>query len=227
MSNGGVVAETTVFKKIYRALTWTTLVGLVLALILILCKSRAPDVTSDPGAAARAEQKFEMAAQARAVGQAAQVQLDRSELNSYLAKNLELKGPQPATPAAATTGAAPTQHTAGGASSTDQPTQEEVQSSVKEAKIDMEGDIIKAYVIFDFHGKDISLELDGHLRAEGGYLRFEPLGGKLGSLPLPQSALNSAVERMMTSPENREKLRLPDGINNIQIVDSHVVIDYK
>jgi hypothetical protein len=86
---------------------------------------------------------------------------------------------------------------------------------------------VKAYVIFDFHGKDISLELDGHLSSENGFVKFEPVSGKLGSLPLPQSTLNAAVEKMMASPENRDKLRLPPDISDIKIVDGQAVIQYK
>ena len=87
--------------------------------------------------------------------------------------------------------------------------------------------MVKAYVVFDFHGKDMSLELDGHLRSENGYLRFVPISGKLGSLPLPQSTLDSAVEKMMSSPKNREKLRLPADVNDIETVDRHAMISYK
>jgi hypothetical protein len=58
-------------------------------------------------------------------------------------------------------------------------------------------------------------------------MRFDPVSGKLGSLPLPQSTLNAAVEKLMNSPETREKLRLPSDINDIHIVDGHAVIDYK
>ena len=65
----------------------------------------------------------------------------------------------------------------------DQPTIEQVQSSVKDVKVDMDGDLVKAYVIFDFHGKDMSLELDGHLATQDGYIKFDPVAGKLGSLP--------------------------------------------
>jgi len=104
---------------------------------------------------------------------------------------------------------------------------EDVQSSVKDVKVDMVGDLVKAYVIFDFHGKDISLELDGHLSAENGFMKFEPVSGKIGSLPLPQSTLNAAVEKMMASPENRDKLRLPADISDIKIVDGQAVIQYK
>lgn len=91
----------------------------------------------------------------------------------------------------------------------------------------MDGDLVKAYVVFDFHGKDLSLELDGHLGSQDGYLKFDPVAGKLGDLPLPISVLQSAVDKMMDSPENREKLRLPDEISNIQVADGQAVISYK
>jgi len=86
---------------------------------------------------------------------------------------------------------------------------------------------VKAYVIFDFHGKDLSLELDGHLSAENGYIKFDPVAGKLGSMPLPQSTLEAAVSKMMSSPENREKLKLPNDISDIQIVNGNAVLSYK
>ena len=98
---------------------------------------------------------------------------------------------------------------------------------MKDVKIDMDGDLIKAYVVFDFHGKDLSLELDGHLGAQDGYLKFIPVAGKLGSLPLPQATLDAAVEKMMESPENREKLKLPSEIGDVQIEDGQAVVSYK
>ncbi len=222
------MADLTLFKKVYRIFTWVTFAGLILTIILVLRKSPAPQVPYDPNAAARAEQKFEAAGQAKASGQAAQVQLDRSELNSYLAQNLQLEGQAttPSTPSA-TPATAPAANPTSGVPESDQPTLEQVQSSVKDVKVDMDGDVVKAYVIFDFHGKDLSLEFDGHLRAENGYLRFEPVSGMLGSLPLPQSTLNSAVEKMMASPENREKLKLPADISDIQIVNGQAQITYK
>ncbi|MFZ0582110.1 MAG: hypothetical protein WAN72_08125 [Candidatus Acidiferrales bacterium] len=227
------------FKTLYKILYWSSLVGLIIVIVLVLRTSPAPRVPFDPGAAARAEKKFQAADEAKAAGQPGQVALDRTELNSYLAQNLQLAPQSPATAAGAapvaadgsavapsTNGSAgndPTTGIAGG----EQPTLDQVQSSVKDVKVDMDGDIVKAYVIFDFHGKDLSLELDGHLTADNGYMRFEPVSGKLGSLPLPQSTLNEAVEKLMASPENREKLRLPPDISDIKIVDGQAVIQYK
>ncbi len=46
-------------------------------------------------------------------------------------------------------------------------------------------------------------------------------------MPLPQSTLEAAVNKMMSSPENREKLKLPDDINDVQIVNGKAVLSYK
>ncbi|MBZ5696460.1 MAG: hypothetical protein LAN36_14010 [Acidobacteriia bacterium] len=216
-------------KTIYRILTWSSLAGLVLVLALILRKSPSPDMPYDPSAAARVEQKFAAADQAKAAGQPAQVQLDRTELNSYLQQNLELAG-SAAAAAASAPAAAPGNSAAspvGALSGADQPSLEEVQSSVKDVKVDMDGDLVKAYVVFNFHGQDLPLELDGHLASQGGYLKFEPVAGKLGSMPLPQSMLDLAVQKMMASPENREKLKLPADISDIQVQNGQAVVSYK
>jgi hypothetical protein len=228
------MANVALLNKIYRIFTWVTLASLVVVVALVLKKSPAPQIPNDPKAAARAEQKFEAADAAKASGQPAQVQLDRNELNSYLAQNLQTQNPTPGEPSSSpspvtnpTGSAAPSSDPTAGIGGSDQPTLDQVQSSVKDFKIDMEGDLVKAYVIFDFHGKDMSLELDGHLRAENGYMRFDPVSGMLGSLPLPQSTLNAAVERLMNSPENREKLKLPNDISDIQIVNGQAQVTYK
>jgi hypothetical protein len=237
------VADVGLFKRLYQILTWTSFVGLILVMILVLRKSPAPAVTTSPDAAASAEKKFEAADQAKAAGQPSQVALDRTELNSYLAQNLGLEGASaPGSGAAPASSGTETPSLNGGAnaaqspagsdpaavlSSSEQPSIDQIQSSVKDVKVDMVGDVVKAYVIFDFHGKDLSLELDGHLSSDNGYMKFVPISGKLGSLPLPQSTLNEAVDKLMSSPENREKLKLPADINNIQIVNGQAVVQYK
>jgi hypothetical protein len=214
------------FKRAYQILRWVSLAGLTLVIVLILWKSPGPDVPNDPSAAARAEQKLEAADRAKAAGLPAHVALDRTELNSYLAQNLQVEGRTPV--AVDAVGGGTTRAPASGAPAGEQdPALEDVKSSVKDVKVDMVGDVVKAYVLFDFHGKDMTLELDGHLGSEGGYIKFEPTGGMLGSMPLPQSVLNSAVEKMMASSENREKLRLPPDVGDIKIVDGQAVMTYK
>jgi hypothetical protein len=104
---------------------------------------------------------------------------------------------------------------------------EQAQSAVKDVKIELIGDRARAYVVFDFHGKDLTLQLEGRLGAQDGYLRFEPVAGQIGSLPIPQSTLETAIRRMMESPENHEKLKLPDDISSLKIENGEVVVGYK
>src|SRR4029077_11019005 len=115
---------------------------------------------------------------------------------------------------------APSQASAGraqGAANGAGPTPQEVEqmrSNVRDFKVQLIEDRVKAYVVFDVHGKDMTLQLEGRLGAQNGYLRFVPLSGEFCVLPIPQSALESAVQRLMDSPENREKLKLPPEISD-------------
>lgn len=229
------MANSSALRIVYRVVSWGTLGALVLTLVLALRKSPPPEVAYDPTAAARVQQKFAAADQAKTAGAPRQVDLDAIELNSYLHDNLPLEGssqspaaqPSDASAANAPDSAAPAASSAPAVDGVDAKTVAQVQSTVKDVKIDMDGDLIKAYVVFDFHGKDLSLELDGHLGTHDGYLTFQPVAGKFGSLPLPQSALDAAVERLTSSPQNREALKLSPDISNIRIVDSHAVVTYK
>ena len=102
-----------------------------------------------------------------------------------------------------------------------------MKSSVRDVKVQMEDDRVKAYVVFDVHGKDMTLELEGKLGATNGYLQFQPVSGHIGSLPIPQSTLETAVQKLMESPENREKLRLPSDISDLHIENGELVATYK
>jgi hypothetical protein len=228
------MSDSSILKKIYRALVWSSLVVLIVAMILILRQSSPPDVAYDSQAAARAQQKFAAADQAVAAGRPSRVQLDPTELNSYLHQNLDLmgEGSEPSASSApsnelADTKPAPPADPTASIPGADHATMEEVQSSVRDVKVDMVGDLIKAYVVFNFHGKNLSLELQGRLHAEDGFLKFDPVSGKLGSLPLPQSTLDAAVKRLMESPQNREQLRLPPGVSDIRIENGQAVVVYK
>lgn len=229
------------FRKIYRFLSLVGIASVAFTLGLVLRKSPPPDVPYDPGAATRAELKFSAADQAKAEGRPAQVQLNSTELNSYLTQNMphsseaqpsnstDSQGPANIVPStsAPRPSADPSVASTSPVEATDQPTLQDIQSDVKDVKVDMDGDLVKAYVVYNLHGKDVSLELDGHVGAKDGYLDFEPVAGKLGSMPLPASVLASAVDKMMASPENREKLRLPDDITDVQIVNGQAVLSYK
>jgi len=208
----------------FRFLRWSTYLAALITIILILRKSPPPPVVSTPQAAASAEQKLSQVQQSVSQGQPATLRLDQAEVNSYLANHLDL-APQGAIPAADAPQASPSVPDGGSGplTSTDI---EQAKSSVKDVKVTMEGDQVHAYVVFDLHGKDMTLDLVGKLGAQDGYLKFEPVSGKIGSLPIPQSALESAVRQLMESPENRDKLKLPSDVSDLRIENGQLVTTY-
>jgi hypothetical protein len=217
------------WKVAYRIFKWITLAGAVLSLLLIIHKVSPPEVASDPRATERLEAKLHDAEMATASGQPYLLKITEAELNSFLGTHLELKpsatSSAPAHPPA--TRPAPAQSPSAPGSAESNATVEEVQSSVRDVRINLVEDCVHAYVVFDFHGKDLSLQLEGRLHAEDGYLKFDPVSGALGAFPLPQSSLESAVHKMMDSPENREKMRLPPEISDLHIANGEVVVSYK
>lgn len=210
------------WKWIFRIVRWITYAAAVITLILVLHKTPPPLVETNPQAAARAEQKFEDAERAVANGQSATVRVDETELNSYLSSHLEVAGKEAAKPAAQ----ADQPHGADDSAPTAQDV-EQMRSNVRDFKVQLEGDRVKAYVLFDVHGKDMTLQLEGRLSAQNGYLNFEPVSGQIGSFPIPQSALESAVRRLRESPENREKLKLPPQIADLRIENGEIVVTYR
>ena len=103
---------------------------------------------------------------------------------------------------------------------------EEVRSSVRDFKINLQDDQLSVYMAFDFHGKAMSMSFTTRLRVEDHYLRLEPTGGHLGLLPLPASVLERAINRLVESPDNRETFRLPDAISEIRIENSELKVLY-
>lgn len=215
-------ANASPWKRAFRVVRWSTYALALVTILLLLHKSPPPLVETSPQAAARAEEKFEEVEKAVASGQPATLRMDETELNSYLATHLELPGNGAPHPAAA--GAA--QGAPNGAAPTAQEV-EQMRSNVRDVKVQLIEDRVKAYVVFDMHGKDMTLQLEGRLGAQNGYLKFEPVSGQIGALPIPQSTLESAVRRLMDSPENREKLKLPSEIADLRIENGEVVASYR
>lgn len=209
---GIAAAKSSYWKLIFRIVRWTTYAFVLIAILMILHTAPPPPVVTSAQAAASAEQKIEQVERAVTSGQPATLRMDESELNSYLASHLDIS--PNGSPNSSPGGAAPADV-------------EQVRSAVKDVKVQLIEDRVRAYVVFGFHGKDMTLQLEGKLGAADGYLRFEPVGGQIGSLPIPQSTLETAVRRMMESPENREKLRLPAEISDLRIENGEVVASYK
>jgi hypothetical protein len=179
---------------VFRIFRWSTYAVALITIALALHKAPPPPVETSPQAAARLEEKFQEVEKSVASGQPATVRMDSTELNSYLASHLDLQGSATANPNANVPGSS--------ASPTAQDV-EQMRSNVRDVKVQLIEDRVRAYVVFNVHGKDMTLQLEGRLGAQDGFLRFDPVSGAIGSFPLPKSALQSAVQKLMDSPENR------------------------
>src|SRR5216684_9288523 len=224
-------------RLVFRIFRWTTYAAAIVTLLMVFHAAPPPVIVTSPQAAAKVEQKVEAVEQAVASGQPATLRLDQTELNSYLASHLDIapngqaKAPSTST---APNGAALDLPTANGTASdlpmpsgTSAEQLEQVRSSVRDVKVELVDDRVRAYIVFDFHGKDMTLQLEGRLAATNGYLRFEPVSGQIGSLPIPQSTLETALQKMMNSPENREKLKLPAEIADLRIENGELLATYR
>ena len=194
-------------REFGRALRWVMPVVAIVVLLAILRQAPPPQIKTNPQAAQRLEAKFQELQAAASAGQPYTLQMNEAELNAWLARSLALapQGPAGGTPASV----------------------EEAQSTMRDLKIELLGDSLRAYVVFDFHGKNLSLLLEGRLFIQNGYLRFAPTSGKLGSMPIPQATLDRAVSGLFDSPANKEKFLLPTEVRDVRIENSAVVVAYR
>ena len=227
---------------IFRVIRWATYISAAITIAMVLHKAPPPAVETSPRAAARFEQKFEQVQQAVAAGQAAEMRMDQAELNSYLISHLDIVA-NPDSTHARTSAPATTPKTVQAAPPASNPSAigldmpvpagtsaeqiDQVRSQVKDVKVELVDDHVRAYVVFDLHGKDVTLQLEGKLGAQDGYLNFEPVSGSIGSLPLPPSALQTAMRHILESPENRDKFKLPANMSELKIENGEVVATYK
>jgi hypothetical protein len=215
---GASVTHTVVLAL--RIIRWSIYGCALVALILLLHKTAPPRVNATPEAAARVEQKFQDVQHAVSEGQPATLRMNEAELNSYLASLLDFEGNDTANDAAYAgdeDGGSPSRPKAA----------DTLRSNMRDLKVQLVNDRVKAYVVLDVHGKDMTLQLEGKLGADNGFVTFEPVSGQIGALPIPQATLEAAVRKLLEAPENRDKLRLPDDVSDLKIENGEVVAEYQ
>jgi hypothetical protein len=219
--------------NVYRVFRWVSLAVLVLILLLILMPSSPPRVSVSADATARAEAKAQSFQSLLQKGEPATLQMDEPELNGWLGANLALKrtgNPDPVEKSSREVTAAAAKRAMAMSPSRvsalpgHEVSIQEVQSSVREVRIELREDDLRGYVLFEVYGKAVSLELEGRLTVRDGCLTLDPTAGKLGSLPLPSGTLQSAARRLFESPENKEKFRLPPEIRNVAVKQKRILI---
>ena len=199
-------------RRAYRVVRWFALAGSLVTIALILRNSPPPVIEASPDADIEAETKIADFQSATGKGVPVTLKLDEAELNALVQSRLPSaydEAPSEAEPRSAPNG---------------DPAVEQTKSNVRDIRLHLAGDSITAYVLFDLHGKEISLILEGKLEFHDGCLRMVPTKGKLGSLPLMEATLRGAARRLFDSPENRDKFCLPPDIQDVRIEGGSLIL---
>jgi hypothetical protein len=67
----------------------------------------------------------------------------------------------------------------------------------------------------------------GRLGSQNGYATFDPTEFKVGDLTVPVSLVNGPLQKKLADPANRDKLKLPDFVANVRVVNSQLVVTQK
>ena len=96
---------------------------------------------------------------------------------------------------------------------------------VKGYQVKLEGDVAHGQFLTQLAGKDIYVTLAGHLGSQDGYVTFDPTEFKVGDLSIPVSLVNSALQKKLA--EQREQLKLPEGVGGLRVENGELVITRK
>jgi hypothetical protein len=201
-----------------RVITTVMLVGGVITGYQILSRPQpVATVQSVEGARLNAQsfdQKIEQLQAPRAEGSApAEAHFTSDEVSAEVAQSMG------AVPAAAVTNT----------NSTPPPSPNTVVSSgnvqIKGYQVKLEGDVARGQFVANMAGKDVYVTLAGHLGSQDGYVTFDPTEFKVGEFSIPVSLVNSALQKKLA--EQRELLKLPEGVASLRVADSELVITQK
>lgn len=207
-----------------RVISIATLTTSVIALILVL-KKPTPVATPLPAPAVAAnaqsfEQKMQQLDEARAQGQSgAEVRLNGQEVAAAIAQASGML--TPGTGSVVSTA----QATPGDSSSPLSGDLGPGDASVKDYQVNFEGDVAKGQFLTHIAGKDVWVTLEGHLGSKDGYATFDPTKIKIGDLEVPVSLVNDQLQKRLA--EQRDHLKLPDGIGGIKVENGEVVLTNK
>jgi len=183
------------FRKSWRAVQWAMVAVTVIVVVLILQESPPPNVSPDPQAMQRADAKMRDLAYASEMGRPVSIEMDAAELNAWLRSGfLQSNGVG------------------------------QQQGSLRDLRIQLLDDHLRAHLVLAFLGTTLSLVLEGQVAVADSRLQLLPTRGKLGALPLPPALLTTVVARVFESPDQREKFQLPKDIARIHIRDEELVI---
>lgn len=203
-----------------RIFTGIMLVGAAITVYQVMSKPQPitqPLTTSAARENAQAfDQKLEQLSAPRSAGSApAEVHFTSDEVSAEMAESMGAVPPAPAT------AARPVSEAPGSPNAVVGPGEVQVTSY----QVKLEGDVAHGQFLTQVAGKDIYVTLAGHLGSQDGYVTFDPTEFKVGDLSIPVSMVNSALQKKLA--EQKEQLKLPDGVSALRVENGELVITQK
>lgn len=188
-------------------------------MIILLALKRPGDVPEGPDPVSIVEEargfenKLQELQEAKLRGDSGvQVQLSAEEINAFLVQSTARRSGESAPPAAKPV------------SSQTDPAPASGPGEGKDFRVHFDDDVVVAFFVADFYGKNLDVTLSGKPGASNGYLTFSPTGFKIGSLPIPMFLAGGAIQRRLNDPETHEKLKLAEFIGDLRVQNGQLVI---
>jgi len=209
-------------RQVVRVFRWIVPIPTLLLFVLALRPADAPEIPQDPQGVMRIERKILQSKKSARGGKPFIIELNQAEVNSWLRTKLNLS---PSKGGAHSPGSDEAHPDAG--QETANLSHEDGPSVVRDLKVEMLKDGIRAYMQFGLCGRSISLQVEGRPVVKNRHLHLEPRAGQIGLLPVPGPTLERAVAQMFDSPESRDRLRLPPEVQDIRVEDGNLQIVYR
>lgn len=211
------------FIKAYKLLRWFVLAVSLVVLFLAL-KSPADsgpriDRAAQHEQAQAFQDKISALAAAHQQGSEAEVSLESGEVNAAIAESLSTPEAQAQMKETATTLALATEP-----KPANPPSEQSGDGQIKDARVEFSNDIVTGYFTTQQYGKEIHLTVAGHLGCKDGFATFEPTAFKIGDLSVPLSFVNPALQKKLAEPTTREKLKLPEFVADLRIVNGRLFV---
>jgi hypothetical protein len=96
---------------------------------------------------------------------------------------------------------------------------------IKDQQVSFDGDVVHGQFLTELAGKDVWITVSGHIGEKDGYATFDPTEFKVGDLDIPVSLVNPALQKKLA--EQRDRLKLPEGVGGVKVENSELVMQGK
>ena len=100
-------------------------------------------------------------------------------------------------------------------------------SPLKDQQVVFEDDHVKGQFTTEVAGADVVVTFTGRVGSKDGYVTFVPTEFQIGSMPVPVAMVQNRLQKKLTDPAAREKLKLPEYVNDVKVEDGQLVLTEK